>query len=213
MNCNICRAKVTTLPTFHLSSWCITNQKQHFKNGKEHYFVQVIWITMHMYRNMLFFFFQRSENLKDLRFLTVVLLKIQVFWDVTLCCWVMSYWHFEWAWCLHLSGLSSTRRLLFVWMVKVKATQSFQTHQLPGDTAAHPTRCESSSTLLCKPQNSKTSELLLRTAVLLYANHTVLRTLMHINDQYKFAMMKMQNMHTHTYIYKVVQIWPGLICV
>ena len=59
----------------------------------------------------------------------------------------------------------------------------------------------------------KTSELLLRTAVLLYANHTVLRTLMHINDQYKFAMMKMQNMHTHTYIYKVVQIWPGLICV
>ena len=159
-----------------------------------------------MYRNMLFFFFQRSENLKDLRFLTVVLLKIQVFWDVTLCCWVMSYWHFGMSMMSASFRIEQYKKTSLCVDGEGEGNKSFQTHQLPGNTAAHPTRCESSSTLLCKPQNSKTSELLLRTAVLLYANHTVLRTLMHINDQYKFAMMKMQNMHTHTYIYKVVQI-------
>jgi len=152
MNCNICRAKVTTLPTFHLSSWCITNQKQHFKNGKEHYFVQVIWITMHMYRNMLFFFFQRSENLKDLRFLTVVLLKIQVFWDVTLCCWVMSYWHFGMSMMSASFRIEQYKKTSLCVDGEGEGNKSFQTHQLPGNTAAHPTRCESSSTLLCKPQ-------------------------------------------------------------
>ena len=28
--------------------------------------------------------------------------EIQVFWDVTLCLWVNTFWRFEWSWCLHL---------------------------------------------------------------------------------------------------------------
>ena len=34
--------------------------------------------------------------------LTMVLINIQVFWDVMLCCWVNSYICFKGMWCLHL---------------------------------------------------------------------------------------------------------------
>lgn len=39
---------------------------------------------------------------------TVVLLGIQLFWYMTLCCWVSGSWHFKESLCLHLQGVSST---------------------------------------------------------------------------------------------------------
>jgi len=43
-------------------------------------------------------FLQRRWELRD----TALLLRIQVVWDVMLCRWVCSSWHFIVSWCLHL---------------------------------------------------------------------------------------------------------------
>jgi len=43
-------------------------------------------------------FLQRRWELRD----TALLLMIQVVWDVMLCHWVWSSWHFIVSWCLHL---------------------------------------------------------------------------------------------------------------
>jgi len=51
---------------------------------------------------------------KFMRFqvLTVVLLRIQVFWDVALCCWVSGSQHLKGTWCLHRQGSSRAWRIL-----------------------------------------------------------------------------------------------------
>jgi hypothetical protein len=43
------------------------------------------------------------------------LLRIQVFWNVTLCCWASVSRHLEGQWCLYLQGSSSLRRMLDPW--------------------------------------------------------------------------------------------------
>jgi hypothetical protein len=53
--------------------------------------------------------------------LTVVLLKIWVFWDVTVCHWASNSWCLEEPWCLHLQGQAVQVSL------KMEALQSFKT--------------------------------------------------------------------------------------
>jgi hypothetical protein len=73
--------------------------------------------------------------------------KNLVFWDVMLCCWVSSSWHFHGIQCLHVQGQTVQNtyplKIKAPWFLKtLRTTCPVVRHNIPEDSAPHKHCCE-----------------------------------------------------------------------